>query len=271
MASAPSVARINVTPVKGTRLAQNPRVSVGPNGLVGNRTFFFVDASGSTISCSDRGAMLRVGAAHDPATERLRLDFPDGRVVDGSAEGLGERITVDMYGRDVAVTFVDGPFDEPMSELVGKPVRLVRAGDGAHGNDVSPVTIVSLASVEELGRRGHHDGPLDPRRFRMNLELGGCEPFEEDTWSGSTVRIGTSMLRVVGQVPRCRAVTLSPATGDKDWDTLSQIVRFRTLIPPPDRGIPFGMYAEVLQPGEVEIGDEVKVAPSSAVSGTPRT
>jgi uncharacterized protein len=267
MASAASVTRINVTPVKGTRLISSPRATVGPTGLEGNRTFFFVDASNSTVSCSDRGPMLTVSAAHDRAGERLRLEFPDGHIAEGPADDLGEHTTVDMYGRDVAVSFVLGPFDEPMSALVGQPVRLARADLGEHGNDVCPITIVSLASVEELGRRGGHDGPLDPRRFRMNLELDGCEPFEEDTWSGATVHVGTSALRVLGQVPRCRAVTLSPVSGEKDWDTLSQIVRFRTLIPPPDRGIPFGMYAEVVQAGEIEVGDQVEIASARERAG----
>jgi hypothetical protein len=254
-----SVAHINVTPVKGTRLSTTPRASIGPDGIAGNREFFFVDSTGSPISCSDRGVMMQVLAEHDPSTDLLRLEFPDGSVVEGPAGELGESLETAMSGRALEVSLVVGDFDEPMSRLIGQPVRLVRVVAGNHGNDVHPITLVSLASVEELGRRGGHDGPLDPRRFRMNLELEGCTPFEEDTWSGATLRIGGSVVRVLGQVPRCRATTLGPDTGEKDWDTLKQIASFRTLIRPPDRGIPFGMYAEVLAPGEIAVGDRVVV------------
>ena len=91
----------------------------------------------------------------------------------------------------------------------------------------------------------------------MNLELDGCEPFEEDTWEGMRVRVGTSVVRVLGQVPRCVVTTHDPATGLKDFDTLKRIAELRPLMP--DRGgVPFGMYAEVEEPGWAAVGDRVE-------------
>jgi uncharacterized protein YcbX len=92
----------------------------------------------------------------------------------------------------------------------------------------------------------------------MNLEFDEAEPYEEDTWDGRSVQIGAALLRVHGQVPRCRFTTLDPATGHKDFDTLTQIAAYRPLIEAP-RGIPFGMYAEVQRPGSVRVGDPVTV------------
>jgi len=118
------------------------------------------------------------------------------------------------------------------------------------------LTVISHASVHDLGRRGGFEGDLDPLRFRINLELAGCDPFEEDSWDGLRVRVGSAVVRIDGQIPRCVVTTQDPRTGVHDWNTLKQIAAFRP--PMADRvGIPFGVYATVESPGEVAIGDEV--------------
>jgi uncharacterized protein YcbX len=61
---------------------------------------------------------------------------------------------------------------------------------------------------------------------------------------------------VLGPVPRCIVTTRDPASGLKDFDTLKRIAEFRPLMTDP-RGVPFGMYAEVVRPGLVRVGDDV--------------
>ena len=119
-----------------------------------------------------------------------------------------------------------------------------RDGDG---QDVHPLTIVSSASVRDIG--AHGDRPdLDARRFRINLEIDGCEPYEEDSWDGELVRVGEATIRVRGQIPRCIVTTLAPDTGEKDFKTLNLIARHRPRIGGRG-GLPFGMYAEVVRAG----------------------
>ena len=141
------------------------------------------------------------------------------------------------------------------SAYVDAPVRLFRTERDGDGPDEMPLTVVSSASVEELARRGNHDGPLDPLRFRINLELDGLEPFEEDTWDGGPVRIGGAVVRVAGQIPRCAVTAQDPTTGLHDWNTLKQIAAFRPLTA--EREVPFGVYATVEDPGPVAVGDPV--------------
>ena len=141
------------------------------------------------------------------------------------------------------------------SAYVDAPVRLMRTERDGDGPDEMPLTVVSFASVEELGRRGNHDGPLDPLRFRINLELDGLEPFEEDSWDGRLVGIGGAVVRIAGQIPRCAVTAQDPTTGLRDWNTLKQIAAFRPLTA--EREVPFGVYATVEQPGPVAVGDTV--------------
>lgn len=251
----PSVARINVTPLKGTRLEQPDAVELTPLGIPGNRRFHLVDDAGQLFSCGDLGALLRLEAHWDAVTGDLRLELPDGTVAVAGPGDLGEAHTTDFYGRPVPGRFVTGSIAEAVSAFAGRSLRLVRTNREGDGPDEHRLSLVSLASVADLGARNARPG-LDPGRFRMNLELDGCAPFEEDTWEGRAVRVGGAMIRVLGPVPRCVATTRDPDTGDKDFDTLKAITAYRPLMTAP-RGVPFGMYAEVERPGRVALGDRV--------------
>jgi hypothetical protein len=121
--------------------------------------------------------------------------------------------------------------------------------------DVEPITIVSSASIEELARQAGRDA-LDGRRFRMLLEIEGCAPHEEDTWIGRTVRLGDALVEIPGPVPRCATTTRDPATGRRDFDTLREIAAYRGKRD--GKKIDFGVYARVVEPGRVRVGDPVE-------------
>ena len=54
---------------------------------------------------------------------------------------------------------------------------------------------MSRASAVALASASGSERPLETRRFRMQFELDGCEPFEEDTWDGGPVRIGGAVVK----------------------------------------------------------------------------
>lgn len=251
-----TVVRINVTPVKGTMLHHPDRVELTANGMPQNRRFFLVDDNGELFSAPDLGPLVRVGADLSASDQRLVLAFPDGVTVDGDANALGDRLVVDFYGRPVEASAVLGPFSAALSDYAGRALRLVRSAREGDGSDVHHVSLMSRASVAALAAAAGHAGELDARRFRMDIELDGCEAYEEDTWDGRRVRIGGAVVRVCGQIPRCVLTTKDPDTGEKDFDTLREIARQRPRIGGTG-GLPFGMYAEVETPGTVARGDEV--------------
>jgi hypothetical protein len=199
------------------------------------------------------GPLVRVVCEVDDGL--LTCRFPDGTVASAATDNLGAPMDIDFNGRAVPGRPVGGGLAAAFSDYVDAPVRLFRTERDGDGPDEMPLTVVSFASVDELARRGDHDGPLDPLRFRINLELDGLEPFEEDTWDGQRVKIGQTIVRIAGQIPRCAVTTQDPTTGLHDWNTLKQIASFRTLTP--DREVPFGVYATVEEPGPVEVGDVV--------------
>lgn len=249
-----SIARINVTPLKGTMLHHPDRVELTPEGIPDNRRFFLVDEGGALFSAPDLGPLVQVRA--ELSGEHLTLTFPEGHVVEDAVQTGGEALVVDFYGRPVDAVVVEGPFSAAISSYAQRPLRVVRSIRQGDGSDVHRLSLVSRASVAALAAGADHEGDLDARRFRMDLELDGCEPYEEDTWDGRRVRVGSAVVRIHGQVPRCVLTTKDPVTGLKDFDTLRQIARQRPRISG-GGGLPFGMYAEVEEPGSVAVGDEL--------------
>jgi len=252
----PTVARINVTPVKGTKLHHPEVVQLSECGIEGNRRLFLCDERGDLLSGFDHGQLATVEATIDGTTLTLRM--PDGARHEARIDDAGPSVEVVFDQRRVSGRFVAPELADVFSTFVGRPVRLVRADREGDGPDVHRLTVVGNASVEHLARGGGHDGGLDVRRFRMNFELDGCAPYEEDTWGGRHVRVGGAVIEVLGQVPRCRVTEQAPVTGVKDWDTLRQIARQRSRMD--GGGLPFGVYAEVVEPGLVAVGDAVAPA-----------
>ena len=248
-----TVTRLNVTPVKSTALHHPEQIRLEPFGAVGNRDFYFVDRDGRLFGGSKLGPLVQIRADHDRERNVLSLRFPDGTLVEGSAVADGEALETNFYGRPVAAREVEGPWSKALSRYTGRDIRLLRVDRTGDGNDVGTVTLVSTASVEELARQGEAGEALDPARFRMTLEIDGCAPHEEDGWGGREVRVGEAIIRVGEPVPRCVVTTQDPNTGLRDFPTLSVIKRYRGVTP--DRGLIFGVYADVVQSGLVSVGD----------------
>ena len=256
-----TLARIGVTAVKGTALSHPDRVELTLEGIPGNRRFHLADPTGSDVGVFDVGSLVTVRCDHDMQTDALRCVFPDGTIAEGAGSDVGERTLTRMSEHDVSGRVVEGPFAAAFSAFLGRSVRLIRADRDVDGNDVEPVTLVSYASVEDLARRGARPGEdLDARRFRMNLELSGTEPYEEDSWEGRRVQIGEAVLLIGGQVPRCRVTNQDPLSGERDFPTLSTITSYRPRMAD-GKGIPFGVYATVLHPGIARTGDDVTPLP----------
>jgi len=253
----PRVVRFNVTPVKSTLLHHPQEIRLEERGAVGDRRFFVVDERGRRFSGETKRPLLPIRAAYDAGSDRLELRLPDGIVVAGSAAPDGETLVVDLYGRTVRARVVDGEFTEALSRYAGREIRLARPEVTGAALDVRPVTLVSLESVAELARQGGHEGPLDPGRFRMTIEIEGVDrPHAEDDWRGRRVRVGAAVLVVEDPVPRCVVTTLDPRTAERDFPTLKVIKAYRG---PTERGqLPFGVYASVAVPGTVRVGDPVE-------------
>jgi uncharacterized protein len=257
----PSVSRISIAPVKGLGLVHPQAVMLERDGVRENRRFHIVDSDGRRFNQLRNGALVQIRPGYDADGERLTLHFPDGSVADGEV-ALGAEVTTDFYGRPVVGNYVEGPWSAAISAWAGRQLRLVQSPPGlAVDRSRGHVSLISTASLAELGREGGQGEPVDGRRFRMLFELDGCTPHEEDGWVKRHLRIGDAVIRIRGDVGRCAITTQNPDTGEPDFETLRTLSTYRgfTENEHGQRHIPFGVYGDVAEPGHVTIGQEVEV------------
>jgi uncharacterized protein len=253
-----SVCGLAVTAVKGTRLRAVDSVVLGRGGARGNRRFFLIDGDDEMVNSLRLGALQTVTADYSELDRRLRLEFSDGRVLEDEVRH-GQVVTTSFYRQPMPASLVDGPFSEALSELVGKPLRLVEAGeDGAVDRGPrAAVSLISRASLARLAAEGGLD-EVDSRRFRMLIEIDGIEAHDEDLWVGRSCAIGEAKVRFEGHAGRCAITTRNPESGVVDVPTLKLIGRYRRDLDTTEP-VPFGIYGSVIKPGAIQLGDSVLV------------
>ena len=247
MSSSARVSRINVTPVKSLRLHHPESVELGLDGAREDRRFLLVDDGRRLYNGKRDTSLVRTSASWEPASRVLGMTLPSGEALEGEAVRGGPAV-VEVYGRPVRGHVVDGLWADALSDLAGRSLTLVEREDGAWATDARPATLVSRASL------GVIDG--DGRRFRMLFEVDGLEEHAEDDWRNRRLRVGEATVLVGDPVPRCAVPSASPDTGRRDRDVLRELIARRGLV---EGEACLGVYAEVLEPGIVRVGDAVDV------------
>ncbi|MDQ2673873.1 MAG: MOSC domain-containing protein [Chloroflexota bacterium] len=251
------MSRLSITPVRSFALQHPDSIELGPRGVADDRRYSLHTADGRLFDATKRGSLVQLRAQLDRQNghERLSIELPSGEVVADDVR-LDEPTQLEIYGRSFTARPVIGPWAEAVSAWAGTELRLYRSERLAHEMDRNAVSIVSEASVEELARQGNDGEPVDSRRFRMLIEVAGAErPHQEDEWMGREVGIGEAVVRVTRPDPRCVITTQHPDTGKRDFPTLHVIRQYRGLRE--GRKLDFGVYADVVVPGRVSVGDAI--------------
>ncbi|WP_041546183.1 MULTISPECIES: MOSC domain-containing protein [unclassified Nocardioides] len=256
--AAGTVARLYTTVTKGFALREVEHVEVTASGIVGNREFFLVDIDERLYSVPKDPIFLDYWTTYDPLANVFRVGRRTVVECEAAVRPVGPIRPFQFDERMVDGRWTPGPWDAWLSDLAGRNLRLVRCAEPGGGGDVHPVTIVSSASLASLGCE--LDGrPVDSRRFRLNMTLDlGPHPYREDSWAGRVVAVGDCALRVTIGIPRCLAVEHRPYDGDRKLQVQRHIRDVRG--PTPGESGPavlFGMYAGVVSPGSVRVGDRV--------------
>ncbi|MYA89531.1 MAG: MOSC domain-containing protein [Boseongicola sp. SB0662_bin_57] len=135
-------------------------------------------------------------------------------------------------------------------EHLPQPTGIHRAADANLTDAPDPwISINSLASNQALSQRVGKN--LSIHRWRGNLWIRGLTSWEEKGWVGKEIRVGAAALRVRCEITRCKATMANPDTGRRDVDTLGVLQALGHQ--------EFGVYAEVIQDGEIAAGDPVEV------------
>jgi uncharacterized protein YcbX len=255
-----TIAAIYRYPVKGLSAERLSRVALAPGMcLPEDRRFALARASSSFdptrpqwlpktnfLMLMEDEKLAQLRTRFDPASGALLIES-EGRQL------LRARIT-EAEGRhrvnEFFAAFLEG-------ELTGVP-HLVEAPGHAfadaqrrpHATSDKYVSLVNLASIRSLEER--MDVAVDPLRFRANFYFSGADAWAELGWHGGDFALGSVRLRVVSPITRCLATHVNPVTAERDLDIVGTLRRSFGHIN-------MGVYAEVLEGGEIVEGDELRI------------
>lgn len=200
---------------------------VDARGFVGDRWYAVEDDQSRLASGKDSQRFRR----RDPVFDYSAHTRPHGEVV---VTRLGSRWHVG-----------DPDLDHRLSDEMGTVVRVVPEDDVPH-QDAGAVSLVSTATLRWCADRW--GGSPDPRRLRVNIVIDGDEPFVEERWLNRELALGSTRLRVVERVPRCRMIDIRQDSAEPGVKWLKPLTR--------ERDMSLAVYAAVTGPGQVRVGDE---------------
>lgn len=186
----------------------------------------------ASVTLDSRGVLLdRWWALRTPAgrfgsgkTTRRFVRLP--RLQEMSASLVSDVPRITLPGGE-CLTFGDPALDAAVSSVVGEPVVVAPEGDVPHMDD-QPIHIVTTASLRWIGATSP-----EWMTFRPNIVLDAPGASRvEDGLIGSVLRIGGAALAVVGPAVRCVMIGSYLRAAPK-----------------------FGVYAKVLRPGRIALGD----------------
>lgn len=234
----PRVVALRRYPVKAMGGEALESVDVDMRGLVGDRWFAVADDDGRFAS----GKTTRRFRRHDEVFDYRAHTTAAGDVAvrrDESQWRVGTR-----------------ELDADLSAALGLTVR-VQAERGVPHQDAGSVSLISTATLHWCQRQLGVDA--DPRRLRANIVVSGDEPFIEESWMGQPLAIGGCALRIVARIQRCRIIDIAQDGVEPNRPWLKPLAA--------QRAMNLAVYADVLTPGRVSVGDTVR--PGMSLDGAP--
>ena len=200
----PRLARITIFPVKSLDGLDVQEIRVrGGAGLAHDREYRLVDEEGQTVNAKRYGEKL--------IALRSTFDLAFGEL---SLEHLGERLTARLP-RDAS------DVEHWLSKRLDCSTSLERDPENGFPDDTTATgpTVISRATLSEVGSWFGLDEAEARRRFRANLEIDGVPPFWEDRLfeaDGQTRRfqIGNVVLEGVNPCARCAVPSRDSRTGE---------------------------------------------------------
>jgi hypothetical protein len=274
--------RYPVKSMGGERIAS---AAVGPAGLPGDRAWALRDEQAGEIRGAKKiPALLRCHARYpsppgEVPSPPAEIALPDGTTLLSTEPDASKRLSAALerqvtlwplvpkedlahYRRgklgpgdpreELRAIFGRTP-DEPLPDLSRFPRELLQytSPPGTYF-DAYPLLLVTDASLATV-RAAAPDSAIDVRRFRPNLLVAtdAGRGLVELEWIGRRLRIGSVVLAVRIDCPRCVMVT-------HGFDDLPMDPRVMRAVVKGAQGS-LGVYATVEEPGAASVGDAVEL------------
>jgi uncharacterized protein len=238
----PSVAAIREIgryPVKSMRGESLPAAMISLQGIPGDRRYAFVQAASRRSFPWLTARELPELLCYHTSVDENRSPEVEVTVTTPS----GEKLPIKS--------------DELLQALEARSGRnLFLLHDFRGSYDVAPISLISRQTITKIAEET--ETKPDSLRFRPNLlvDLKDGAAFEELNWVGQILRVGNRARIAITEVDqRCMMITLDPASAEPSPEILRCVVQQHKQCA--------GVYATVLTPGEVRVGDKLSLENST--------
>jgi len=271
----PVIKEINLYPIKSCGGISLQSATVGQRGLeagkIGDRRWMVSDADGVMITQRQNANLARVRIELLGGALRLTGDGLDPVIAD-PAEVSGERIPVQLFGRETVGHRAPAPVNEWFSRFLGQKVHLLYQKDEdlrlcdpdfavAPGidrvgyADAYPYLIATEATLAKVNTLLAEPVPMN--RFRPNLVVSGTDADAEYGWK--RLAVGDAELEIVKPCTRCVTTTIDQEKGVKTGkEPLASLGR-AYFLSGPVQGAIFAENAIPTRLGAISVGDPLIV------------
>jgi hypothetical protein len=276
MESVGTVAVLRRYPVKSMLGEELRTAEVTERGLAGDRALALVHSETSKVVSAKNPRlwrdMLKLAATSGPD---VKIIFPDGTTMASTDPGIDAALS-EFLGRPVTLATAPPPGasldradpEEVLRDGIDAHVRLdiiehvgAAAPDGTFF-DYAPLHLITTSTLDRLAELSPR-GSVELERYRPNLVIRStAEGFTENDWVGRDLFVGPDLaVRVISRTPRCAIPTLEHGNLPRDTDALRVPAAHNRVSPAYDwRPEPcVGVHGQVIRPGRVELGDEVRL------------
>lgn len=273
-------------PVKSMQGSTIETCTISRTGIPGDRGWAMRDEERQEIQWGKRHPELMLcsasyrGEPEPGQTTPVDVTFPDGETLGSDDAGIHEKLS-ELVGRRASLWPVQPPEDEafyrrykPDEEQFAREIAEVFAREpGEPMPDLSQfppeildyvsvpgtffdneeLNLVTTASIDHLRAR-NPAANWDIRRFRPNFYVQTPDDMTglaENEWVGKTIRVGTAVMRITAETPRCGMTVRPQAEIEFDKSILRTIVR--------ESHQNLGVGAHCIEDGRISVGDALVI------------
>ena len=269
------VALLRRYPVKSLLGENLGACDVTGRGLAGDRVLALVHRETGKVASAKNPRLwrdlLRLAAASGPD---VKIAFPDGTAMASTDAGIHAALS-EFLGHPVTLTSTPPPDatldradpDQVLRDGIEAPVQVEighLGGAAPQGTffDFAPLHLLTTSTLDRIAELSPR-GAVELERYRPNIVIRTAAPgFAENDWTGRDLRIGSELtIRIVCRTPRCAIPTLEHGDLPRDVAALRVPAAHNRVSPLDDWGPQpcAGVYAQVLRPGRVEVGDVARL------------
>ena len=267
-----TVSELYIYPVKSLGGIKIDTAELTDRGFKHDRRWMLVDNDNRFLTQREHSQMALIGTSiTEDGIYVFQKSSPSQHVLIPFSYSSGNKIVVNIWDDLCDAVAVSDELNEWFSDALSISCKLVHMPDDSlrkvderfavtknevtSFSDAYPILIISQESLNDLNSRLPHELPMN--RFRPNIVVEGCEPYEEDTMQHFSIN-GIDFYGVK-LCARCVMPTINQDTAEKSKEPTRTLYSYRRR----EHNVYFGQNVLYHNTGVIKVGDTLDILQKS--------